>query len=146
MKRLFLIAITFILFQFSNAQSSKEEITTKFFKEFKEDPSKAYMNLFTFNKWMADKKSVLETSRIKLADLVEQLGEYYGHELITEKKAGESYIIKSFLAKYERQPVRFNFILYKPNDKWMLQNITFDVEIDEELSDAAKIDRLKENW
>jgi hypothetical protein len=77
---------------------------------------------------------------------VDQLGEYYGYELITEKRAGESYIIKSFLAKYERQPLRFNFVLYKPNTKWVLQNLSFDVDVDEELSDAAKFDRLKENW
>jgi hypothetical protein len=143
------VLIILILACFSNCcfgQTLKEEITTTFFKELEQDPSKAYINVFKFNKWMTDKKSALETSRIKLVDLVDQLGEYYGYELITEKRAGESYIIKGFLAKYERQPLRFNFVLYKPNAKWVLQNLSFDVDVDQELSDAAKFDRLKENW
>lgn len=92
------------------------------------------------------KKSVLETSKIKLNDLIEQLGAYQGYEFITEKRAGQSYILKSFLVKYDRQPIRFTFVLYKPKDVWNLQNFTFEADFDTELTEAAGIDRLKSNF
>lgn len=139
------IFITLILLQ-AKAQITKEDITTNFFVQYEKDPSGAYMNVFKNNKWMADQKSVLETTRIQLVDLINKVGEYHGYELITEKKAGESYILKSFLAKYDRQPVRFTFILYKASKDWQIQNLVFDTNFDEELKESAKVDRLRENW
>jgi hypothetical protein len=47
--------------------------------------------------------------------------------------------------KYDRQPIRFNFLFYSPNGQWQLQNFSFDDGIDEELKEAAKIYKLKEN-
>jgi len=144
--RLF-IAFFFLLIGFSvHAQITDESITKSFFTTYTKEPATAYTNLFTNNKWMKDRQSTIETSKIKLKDLIEQLGQYEGYEFITEKRAGQSYIVKSYLIKYERQPLRFTFVLYKPKDTWTLQNFTFDTDIDTELTDAAKIDRLKSNF
>jgi hypothetical protein len=138
---------TMLLFVFNSfGQATNSKIIEPFFKEYKIDPIKAYENLFVGNKWMKDKKSELETIKIKLNDLVSTLGEYYGYEIITEKKAGESLILQSFLVKYERQPLRFTFLLYKPNDSWQIQNFSYDANIDDELEEAAKAYRLKYNW
>ncbi|HRG39207.1 MAG TPA: hypothetical protein PK289_11810 [Bacteroidia bacterium] len=125
---------------------SNEKITQTFFKTYKDDPTKAYGDLFENNKWMKDRKSDIETIKIKLADFINGMGEYYGFEPITEKSIGESYVLKSFLIKYERQPVRFTFILYRPNEIWQIQNFTYDTKISEEIDEAAKAYRLKSNW
>jgi len=95
---------------------------------------------------MKDKKSDIETVKIKLADFISGLGEYYGYEANTEKAAGESYVLKSFLIKYEKQPIRFTFLLYKPNESWQIQSFTYDTNIEDELGEAAKAYRLKSNW
>jgi hypothetical protein len=144
MKKTFLLLLILAAFQFSQAQTDKETITTEFFKSFEKDPLKAYEQLFANNKWV--QKSAVETSKIKLRDFLEQLGKYYGYEPITIKSAGESYVLKSFLGKFERQPIRFTFILYKVGDKWQMQNFSFDDTISTELEEAAKIDRLRDNW
>lgn len=112
---------------------SDEKITDIFFKTYKQNPSKAYTDLFADNKWMKDKKSDIETIKIKMNDFLSGLGEYYGYELITEKSAGDSYVLKSYLVKYERQPIRFTFLLYRPNNKWQIQNFTYDTNIEEEV-------------
>lgn len=132
--------------QLLQGQGQSENITESFFKTYKENPTKAYENLFTNNKWMKDKKSDVETVKIKLSDLLNGLGVYYGYELIMGKSAGESYVLKSFLIKYEKQPLRFTFVLYKPGNSWQIQNFTYDANIDEELEEAAKAYRLKSNW
>lgn len=141
----FLISLTACV-QFTSGQTSSEKITETFFNTYKESPTKAYENLFFNNKWMKDKKSDIETVKIKFGDLVDGLGNYYGYEAITEKKVGESYILKTFLVKYERQPLRFAFILYKPKDTWQIQNFTYDTGIEDELEEAAKVYRLQSNW
>src|SRR6476661_2613490 len=138
--------IAFVLLSNFAYSQSTEQITEAFFKAYKENPTKAYGKLFDNNKWMKDKKSDIETVKIKLADFISGLGEYYGYEAITEKSAGESYLLKSFLIKYERQPVRFTFLLYKPSDSWQIQNFTYDTNISEEIEEAAKAYRLKSNW
>lgn len=145
--RILLLFLSCSLFHFSASGQSKvedETLTTQFFKTFKTDPIKAYDDLFSNNKYIST--SDLATTKIKLKDYLAEMGDYFGYEEITTKKAGESYFLKSFLVKYDRQPVRFTFILYKPNDKWKIQNFSYDTNISEELDNAAKLDRLKENW
>ncbi len=142
----FILAFFLLMSNIVFSQITKETITTAFFKEYQKDPLAAYSNVFLDNKWMADSKSAIETNKIKLKDLLNQLGSYQGYELITEKRAGQSYILKSFLVKYERQPIRYTFILYKGKDIWQIQNLIYDTEIDVELKEAARIDRLRENW
>jgi hypothetical protein len=144
MKKVIFLFLILLSFQFSQAQSEKEAITTEFFKVFEIDPLKAYEQLFADSKWI--QKSAIETNKIKLRDFLDQLGKYYGYEPITMKSAGESYILKSFLGKFERQPIRFTFILYKVGGKWQVQNFSFDDTISTELEEAAKIDRLRDNW
>ena len=126
--------------------STPDEIVDAFFKTYKQNATKAYDDLFINNKWMKDKKSDVETVKIKMGAFLNELGEYYGYESITEKSLGESYILKSYLIKYEKQPLRFTFVLYKPKDKWQIQNFSYDTNIDEELGEAAKAYRLKNNW
>ncbi len=143
--RFYLVLVAVLFSHFAIGQSN-EKITETFFKIFKQSPTRAYENLFINNKWMNDKKSNIETVKIQLADFLSGLGDYYGYETITEKNAGESYVLKSFLIKYERQPLRFTFLLYKPKENWQIQNFTYDTNIEEELEEAAKAYRLKSNW
>ena len=146
-KAILFFVVVFLLNNISTVAQTKSEeetLTTEFFKTFKTDPVKAYDNLFADNKWIS--KSDLETTKIKLKDYFAILGDFYGYEPITIKKAGESYILKSYLVKYDRQPIRITFILYKPVDKWKIQNFSYDTNLGDELDAAAKLDRLRENW
>ncbi|GAA0545643.1 hypothetical protein [Chitinophaga japonensis] len=123
-----------------------ETITETFFKAYEKNPTGAYEDLFISNKWMKDNKTQIQTIKIKFGDLLSSLGDYFGYELITEKKVGESYVLKSYLVKYERQPLRFTFVLYKPNKEWQIQNFSYDTNIQEELEEAAKAYRLNYNY
>lgn len=147
-KKSFLILISWLLLSTHSfgQLADNEVITKKFFETFKTDPGKAYNDLFVDNKWMKDKKTDLEAIRLKLIDFFSGLGQYYGYEPITEKSAGESYVLKSYLIKYERQPVRFTFLLYRPNKTWQIQNFSYDTNIEDEVEEAAKAYRLKYNW
>ena len=45
--------------------------------------------------------------------------------------------------KYDRQPFRYIFEFYKPNEKWMLYSFKIDSEIDSEIEQSAKIYNLE---
>ena len=46
-----------------------------------------------------------------------------------------------FLVKYEREPIRFTFLLYKPKDKWEVLNFSFNENMDKEIEDANKAEK-----
>ena len=129
------------------AQSTTEEITTEFFKTYEKSPQKAVDYVFGTNKWMIDRnKDGIENVKSQLTNFLGLVGEYYGYEKITEKSVGKSFKLVSYMIKYDRQPMRFTFVFYKPNDKWQVQNFKFDDSLDDELEESGKVYRLKENW
>ena len=139
---LFLISISNI-----HAQSTAEEITEKFFIEFETSPEKAIDYAFSTNPWIIERnKDGIETVKNKLSNSLALVGEYHGFEKIVERKVGENLVLISFMVKYDRQPIRFNFVLYRPKDQWRVQNFKFDDNIDSELESSASVDRLKQNW
>ena len=48
-------------------------------------------------------------------------------------------ILKSYLVKYDRQPIRFTFQFYKPNKEWRIHSFKYDGNIDDEIEEAAKL-------
>ncbi|NLN24630.1 MAG: hypothetical protein GX163_03040 [Bacteroidetes bacterium] len=122
------------------AQSSPENLINDFFVTYEKDAGKAVKDLYATNKW---------TERIKdgIANIVSSvngftesyMGKYYGYELITKKKFSESFVLYSYLVKYDRQPLRFTFKFYKANDKWTLNSFSFDDSFGHEIEEAAKL-------
>lgn len=145
MKKLTLI-ITLILTNLTliNAQSSPEEYITKFFKTYQDEGStKALNELYETNKWVTKAEDAITNLKTQMEGLtVDYAGKFHGFELITEKKLSDSYVLFSYLAKYDRQPIRFTFQFYKPNKTWRLQSFEFDASLDTELEESAKIHYL----
>jgi hypothetical protein len=145
-KRILLTAILLIASTILKAQTTTEEITSKFFTTFETSPQTAVDSVFGTNKWMIERnKDGIENVKTQLTSFLGLVGTYYGYEKITEKNIGKSYKLLSYMIKYDRQPMRFTFIFYKPKDKWQLQNFQFDDNLDDELEESGKIYRLKEN-
>lgn len=146
-KTFFLILIVPIFINNVKAQNSTEEITEKFFKTYEKSPQKAVEDIFETNKWMMERnKDGIENIKTQLESFLGLVGDYYGYEKITEKSVGKSLKLVSYIIKYDRQPMRFTFVFYKPKDKWQVQNFQYDDNLDDELEESGKVYRLKENW
>jgi len=146
-KLLTLLILTVISTNILKAQSTTEEITSEFFKTYDKSPQKAVDYVFGTNKWMIDRnKDGIENVKSQLTNFLGLVGDYYGYEKITEKSVGKSFKLISYMIKYDRQPMRFTFVFYKPKDKWQVQNFQFDDNLDDELEESGKVYRLKENW
>lgn len=105
----------------------------------------AFDMLFSTNKYFTG-DSVIVGLKIQLKNAISQLGDYHGYECVTTRHFGADYVLYSYIVKYERQPLRFTFVFYRPNNSWQIQNFKFDVNFDEELERSAEAYFLKENY
>jgi hypothetical protein len=129
----------------SFGQDNPQIIIDKFFNLYTtKNSSEAIDYIFSTNKWMGDSKDEIEGVKFKLNSTLKLIGDYSGHDLITKKTIGEHLALYTFLVRYDRQPLRFSMLFYKPKSSWQLQNFSYDDNIDEELKEAAKAFRLKE--
>lgn len=128
----------------ASAQHPTQEIIEKFFSIYSKDPIKATEYAFSTNKWFEQNQESVDDLKSKLKEQIDQLGDYYGFEFLSQTKVGSSIRMINYIVKYDRQPIRFTFLFYNPNKKWQLNNFSFDDNIDEELSEALKLYRLKE--
>jgi hypothetical protein len=121
------------------------DISKKFFETYAAKPMDAIDYIFsgvTQNKQVKDDITAIKKN---LKVTIDQGGAYNGYELITEKGIGGSIKLMSYMAKYDKQPVRFIFIYYKPKDVWKIYTFQFNTNLDDELTNAASVDQLKEN-
>ncbi len=140
MKKAIFISVA-ILFSFTSfAQSSSDELIMKFFKEFPNNSGKAIDELYGTNPWTTRIKDAIDNLKKEVSGYtVDYVGKYYGYETIIKKQFSESFVLYSYMVKYDRQPMRFTFELYKPNDKWTLFSFKIDTELDDEIEQAAKL-------
>ncbi|AWK04508.1 hypothetical protein HYN56_09800 [Flavobacterium crocinum] len=142
MKRI-LIITTFFFCKLTYSQVSSDEIIKNFFAEYSKSPSRAVEKIYNTNTWTMRMTDGIEEMKNEVNKLtVDYVGKYYGNELIVKKQLSDSFILYSYMLKYDRQPIRFIFKLYKPNDKWILFSLKIDDSLDDEIEQAAKIFNL----
>ena len=123
-----------------------DKFNSVFFEKYKSNTLDAMNFMYSSNKNFENNKAAIDSLNIKLVNLIKQLGEYKGSEFITERKVGESLILRSYLVKYDLQPIRFTFMYYKPKDRWILYYFYFDSSVEEELKSSAQLQFMNETY
>lgn len=90
------------------------------------------------NQWMERATDSLDHLKSQLRSLESMLGDYYGYNLMSKKLLGNSLVDFSYIANFDRQPIRFIFVFYKSQDKWKIQKINIDIDLDDELAEFVK--------
>jgi len=130
----------------AGAQSTPESLVNKFFDTYLAQGTSAALDQFyATNKWMDRNKDATEKLKSQFANLPALVGDYYGRDLIAKKTLGESFVLISYLVKYDRQPIRFTFELYKPQDSWLAYSFSYDDSFGDELEEAAKVHNLDDD-
>ena len=123
------------------SQNTPKDIIETFFNSYeKNGSSKAIDDLYATNPWTSRIQDGINNikNQIERYD-IELVGEYYGYEELVTKKIGDSFVLKSYFVKYDRQLLRFTFQFYKPKDKWRLYSFAYDDNYDDEVKEAAKM-------
>ena len=98
----------------------------------------AYDQIFAETSWIAKKQDTLDLVKNKTKNLLPMLGKYIGSEELMRKEVGDCLIGYTYIARYERQPIRFVFIFYKPGDTWQTQSVNFDDDLTDDIKAALK--------
>ncbi len=133
----------FLFISQSNLMSQDTPILLidKFFDDYEKiDISTALDNLYETNTWVARDMVVQLKAKMKLElENEEFIGKMYGYETLAIKSVNSSLKLYSYLVRYDRQPIRFTFQFYRPNDKWMIYSFKYDAELPDELEESARM-------
>ena len=72
---------------------------------------------------------MVEQTKSQLPAIQEGFGKTLGTEFIGEKTVGKSLLKIVQIQKFETHIMRWNFIFYSPDGKWVLNSFNFDDEI-----------------
>ena len=140
---LFLISFSLI----SYSQKSPTEISKAFFEKYKQgDSDLAIDYIFTFSPYAEEIRDGIDDVKRSLKKLLLQYGKYYGFELLTQRFAGPNMTMLTYFVRHDREPLIINLLFYKPDNKWQLQNFKYSNPVEEELEEASKINRIRQNW
>jgi len=149
MKKILLTLCPLLLFICTTKAQVQEQnptdISKRFFEIYAAKPLDAIDYLFADVKKIKQVSDDITAIKKNLKMTIDQGGVNNGYELITEKNVGNNFKLQSYMVKYDKQPVRFIFIYYRPKDAWKIYTFQFNTNMDEELTSAASVDQLKEN-
>ncbi len=125
----------------SFAQDNGQKLIDDFFSRYEnEGVAVAVDELYKTNPWTTRIQDAINNVKTQLARYNEELvGAYYGYEPVVTKQLGNSYVLHSYLVRFDRQPMRFTFQFYKPDNEWRLYSFSFDDNFDDEIEEAAKL-------
>jgi len=72
---------------------------------------------------------MMEQTKLQLPAIQGRFGKVLGAEFIKEKTAGKSLLKIVQIQKFEKHIMRWNFIFYSPDGKWVLNTFNFDDNI-----------------
>ena len=139
------IAVLILIFVSASVQASEYGgVPLKFFDLIISNKSvKAIDYLYSTNKWVDANSDTVINLKTQLEGIEKLVGKYKFHELISENKVGTRYAHLIYLVGYERQPLRFEIRVYKPDDEWHFQGFSFDAELTDDIEKEVNLDLIK---
>lgn len=120
---------------------SCEPFFNGFFNLYDKEGVKGSLNYaYSTNRWILNDHPT-ETMDVitKLEDFTNNLGKYSGYKLLKEQVINDHYLARSYMILYERQPVRFTFVLYRSEKTWQLQSFQYDVGTSDEVVNSMNL-------
>ncbi len=77
----------------------------------------------------AEFDAIIEKYKMQESMIKYRFGNAIGVEFIKEKEIGKSLLLITYIQKFERHIMRWQFYFYKPKDKWVLNTFFTDDNI-----------------
>lgn len=142
MKRGRFIRVFILLFIFSAGQAwadGYESMVARFFQELSAGKAESAVDdLYATNRWISSESDAIINLKTQLVGVGSLVGQYHGVEKIAEYTVGSRFVYLSYMALYDRQPLRFIFEFYKPKEQWRVFSFSFDDDLDDDLEEQAK--------
>ncbi|GAA0859654.1 hypothetical protein [Aliiglaciecola litoralis] len=137
MKFTILTTILLLLTSFNSFAYQKE--IDKFFQLYEAGKvTDAVDSIYSTNKWILQKTDDIQNVKTQLQSLQSLVGEYHGKVKLGSEDLKDRLVYVSYLTMFERQPVRLEFVFYRPKEDWVIYSFSFDDTIDDELTDFSR--------
>lgn len=128
----------------AHSQSKPEEIVDKFFYLYQNIGTDSAINyVFSTNKWMEVNESLINDVKLNLKRATTVLGPYYGYEIINKKYAGKSFVVIDCMLRYDKLPIKFSFVLYRPDKIWQIHNVNFTDKFEKDFEAAPNVKAIQ---
>ncbi|MEM8585061.1 MAG: hypothetical protein AAGF87_12360 [Bacteroidota bacterium] len=144
------LPIFFLLFSGSLlAQETPEGIIDSFFAVLDDQGTQVALDyLYGSNPWFNTSAEQIINLKNQMSTLDDKsyIGECHGYDLIAEEGLSDRLVLYSYLVRYDRQPIRFTFQFYKPNQEWRMHSFKYDDNLGDELVESARIYSLENRY
>ena len=137
------IALAILLSGGETRAQSCESIAGQFFKLVSEGKvTEAMDQAWATNPYSSGMADTLTSIKSQLNSSLAIVGKYRAYELLTRKEVASRYVYLSYFVAFDRQPIKFEFHCYRPNDKWALQNFKYSDSLGDEIATSAKFQQF----
>ena len=128
------LTVSFNLF----AADYQQEIN-KFFELYKKDKiEEAVDSIYSTNEYVTAIPDQIKNVKTQLNALKGLVGQVHHIGKLDTFLVGESFVYVTYLATYDRQPVRYEFQFFKVKDGWRIYSFAFDDDLSEIQNQARK--------
>ena len=124
--------------QKSNEKSPEDYVNIFFDLYRNRSPVAAADYIFANNPYIFEKQESVQDLKTKIGNLEKMLGKERGFFLVQNRDFGGTIRVISYIVKYDRQPLRFIFVFYKPADRWLTYQFNFDNAMDDSILNQGK--------
>ena len=134
-----LLTIFFVLISSNVIAGNYTDEVNKFFNLFEKGrKTEAVDSIYSTNKWISSSSDSILQMKSQFENIEKLVGEYNGKVLIDETNIKNRFVHITYLALYDRQPVRMEFQFYKPKNDWVIYSFSFDIDFDNEVKDGVR--------
>lgn len=137
MKTIFLLLSLTISFNLFAADYQKE--IDKFFELYKKDKIEEAVNsIYSSNEYVSAIPDQVRNVKTQLNALKGIVGQVHHIGKLDTYYVGDAFVYVTYLATYDRQPVRYEFQFFKVNSGWRIYSFSFDDDLSEIQNQARK--------
>lgn len=127
------------------AEKSPENLVNTFFELYRSrGPVTAVDYIFANNPYIFEKQESIQSLKTKISNLEKMLGKERGSFMVQNQDFEGTIRVITYIVKFDRQPLRFSFVFYKPADRWLTYQFNFDDAIDDSILKEAKTLNFRE--
>jgi len=140
MKPTYIFLIANFIFIKIYAQETPEGVADSFFYYFKnKGVEQSVQYIFRTNKYLGQNPEIINTMKSKFDKALPIIGTFYRYEKYLDKRIGNTFAHMGYLMIFDRQPIKIIFTMYKPKDKWQVQDLRFDDKMDDVIKELENL-------
>ncbi|MEM6784520.1 MAG: hypothetical protein AAF624_12390 [Bacteroidota bacterium] len=110
--------------QSPEAQSPEAQVQ-RFFDTYAVQAEAAVDTFFTNNPYIESNREAVDGLTAQLGEVLGLVGPFRGYEVVAIRPLGERLVNYLVVVGHDRQPLRFSFTFYRPQETWQAQNFRY---------------------